>query len=331
MLDMLVLFAAHGSAGEQGGMPPSAPATPSPRSNIFVGPNGVRAGWRLLLFLGVAVVYGWVLGVLARRLGRGIRGFTPFALGLADGVPFLAIFLSALTMGALEKRSLAHYGLPLRQAFGADFWKGAAWGFLALSALLLLLRAHHNFYFGALALSGPALAKFAGAWAVAFLLVGFFEEFLFRGYSLFTLSSGMGFWRSAILLSILFGAVHLRNPGEEWIGGMAAALIGLFFCLTLRRTGSLWFAVGLHASWDYAESFLYSVPDSGAVATGHLLNSSFQGSRWLTGGSVGPEGSVLVFVIIGLMFVAFDRLYRDARFPPSAVSDRPSRADLSLG
>jgi hypothetical protein len=58
---------------------------------------------------------------------------------------------------------------------------------------------------------------------------------------------------------------------------------------------------------------LYSVPDSGGMVTGHLLNSSFHGSRWLTGGSVGPEGSVLVFVVIALMWLVFDRLYPRSR------------------
>jgi hypothetical protein len=80
----------------------------------------------------------------------------------------------------------------------------------------------------------------------------------------------------------------------------------------------LWFAVGLHASWDYSESFIYSVPDSGIVVPGHLLNSSFHGPRWLTGGTVGPEGSALVFVVLGAMFVVFDRLYREVKFPRAA-------------
>jgi hypothetical protein len=56
------------------------------------------------------------------------------------------------------------------------------------------------------------------------------------------------------------------------------------------------------------------VPDSGTTVTGHLLNSSFHGSRWLTGGSVGPEGSVFVFVVIALAWVVFDRVYPSAKF-----------------
>ena len=98
------------------------------------------------------------------------------------------------------------------------------------------------------------------------------------------------------------------------MGGLAAGLIGFFFCLTLRRTGNLWFAVGFHMSFDWGETFLYSVPNSGTVEAGHLLNSSFQGPHWLTGGTVGPEGSVFVFVLIGILWVAFDRLYREVRY-----------------
>ncbi len=97
--------------------------------------------------------------------------------------------------------------------------------------------------------------RFAAAWAVAFLLVGVTEEFLFRGYSLYTLASGIGFWPAAVLLSMFFGAIHLRNIGEDWIGALGTIAIALVFAFSLWRTGSLWFAVGLHASWDWAESF----------------------------------------------------------------------------
>jgi uncharacterized protein len=89
------------------------------------------------------------------------------------------------------------------------------------------------------------------------------------------------------------------------MGGATAALFGLFLCLTLRRTGNLWFALGLHASFVYGETFIHSVPDSGFPSYGHLLNSTLQGPRWLTGGSVGPEASMMMFVVLALMFVLF--------------------------
>jgi hypothetical protein len=71
----------------------------------------------------------------------------------------------------------------------------------------------------------------------------------------------------------------------------------------------------MHAAWDWSETFLYSVPDSGLVLPGHLMNPTFHGSRWLTGGSVGPEGSVLLLVVIAVLWVVFDRMYPRVAYP----------------
>jgi len=284
---------------------------------VFIGSNGLRAGWRLLLFILIAVIVGFFLRTMLPGAASRPAAWS-FIRG--EGIGFLSLVLAAAVMARIENRSFADYALPLRSAFGARFWFGALWGFIALSALLVAIRAGRGFSFGTVALEGTQLAGHAALWAIAFLLVGLLEEFLMRGYALYTLTTGMGFWPSAILLSVIFGAGHLRNAGESWAGGLAAALVGLFFCFTVRRTGDLWFAIGLHAMWDYSESFLYSVPDSGVVVEGHLLNSSFHGPAWLTGGSVGPEGSALVFVVIGVMFVMFDRLYPRSRFPSQVRS-----------
>jgi len=199
------------------------------------------------------------------------------------------------------------------------FWTGLCWGFAAISLLIGALYGLHGFAFGHVVLHGYRLMRFVAFWAIFFLVVGLFEEFLFRGYAQFTLSRGVGFWPAAIALSSVFGLVHRGNTGEHWKGLLAAALIGFFFCLTLRRTGTLWFAVGFHAAWDWGETFFYSVPDSGMPARGHLLSSSPQGQDWLSGGSVGPEGSVLCFLVIGLVWVIFDRTYRHAILPCSGA------------
>ena len=299
------------------GEPSPAPA-PHPASGIFLGPKGLRAGWRLLVFLALTLLIGFALVV---AIGPLVRRFHPPGVLTGEGTGFLAALGASLIMGRLiEHRSLADYGLPGGGAFGLRFWEGILWGFLALTSLLILIHLDHGFDFGTKALAGAEIARYAALWGAAFLTVGFFEEYFFRGYALATLTTGIGFWPSAIVLSAVFGAAHLGNAGEDWTGGLCAGLIGLFFCLTLRRTGSLWFAIGLHASWDFSESFLYSVPDSGAMVPGHLLNSSFHGPRWLTGGSVGPEGSALVFLIIAIMFLLFNTLYRDVGFPPATLS-----------
>jgi membrane protease YdiL (CAAX protease family) len=240
---------------------------------------------------------------------------------LEECLLLLAALLPALPLSKIEGRRFGSYGLPAHGAFRKQFWLGAVWGLAAITLLLLVMRGFGVFHFGYLVLHGMRILKFAAFWGAFFLAVAVYEDFLFRGYSLFTLSEAIGFWPAAILLSFAFGFIHLANGGESWVGALAAACIGLFFCLTLRRTGTLWFAVGMHATWDWGESFLYSVPDSGQVAPGHLLSSSFHGARWLTGGSVGPEGSVFVFVVIGALWVLFDRVY-----PPSRSSTDSTNA-----
>jgi len=109
------------------------------------------------------------------------------------------------------------------------------------------------------ALHGGALWYFLGLWIIANLLIGFSEELQFRSYLLATLADGIGFWAAAILLSIGFGALHyFLKPHERWEDFASTALLGLFVCLTLRRTGSLAFAIGFHAAFDFANLFVWS-------------------------------------------------------------------------
>jgi uncharacterized protein len=303
--------------GEQVGLSSSDQAYPLKARHsahaIFLGPEGLRPGWRIFLYLGMGVVLFLLFSSFQHLIPSRGAGFLWQEMYI-QLVLVVSSLSPAVVMAKIEKRRFGDYGLALRQASGKLFWTGLLWGILALSALMLLMRLFGVFSYGNLALHGSRILKFAVFWGMFFFLVGIFEEFTFRGYTQFTLSQAIGFWPAAYVFSFIFGALHLiGNVGETWLGSLCAALIGLFFCFTLRRTGSLWFAVGMHASWDWGESYLYSVPDSGGTTPGHLLNSSFHGSRWLTGGSVGPEGSVLVFVVIAAAWVVFDRMYQPGR------------------
>jgi uncharacterized protein len=310
----------HESSTElsEGTPPPSSLPEETPRekqhwaSAIFIGANGLRAGWRLLIFAGLFLAIGVALGWLLLA-----RSAVPLwsATARLEAVLFISALIASKVMGHFEKRSLADFGLPSRSMFGARFWEGGVWGFAAISVLLLVLHALGDFDYGTTALTAMSAIKYAGLWGAVFLLVGFAEEYTFRGYPLFTLGTGMGFWPSVLLMSVLFGSVHLGNMGETAMGALLAGFIGLFFCLTLRRTGALWFAIGAHAGWDWGQTFVYGVPDSGEVAGGHLLNPSFHGSKWITGGTVGPEGSVLALVVVAAMMVVAHFRFREIHQP----------------
>ncbi len=306
------------TAGGPGAEPAPAPRKPSVVATIFLGPNGIRAGWRLLislaLFLGIAFVVQWILAHtpyiekhFPRNQSNGPVVMTP-ALGmLLEGLNLFFLLFAVSIMMLIEKRSFADYGLPAKGMFGKRFWIGVPYGFVMLSLLLVAIAALHGFTLGSVDLSHEEALKFGVLYGIVFILVGLFEEFSFRGYLQATLGSGIGFWPAAILLSIAFGALHLGNTGEAIFGAAMAGAFGLVAAFSLARTGNLWFAIGLHAGWDWAETYFYGVPDSGLMARGHLFSATFHGANWLTGGTVGPEGSYLVLgvLLLGALGIHF--------------------------
>ena len=305
--------------------PPPGPVTGA--KSIFWNETELRAGWRVLLFLLIVFLFTVAetfLTTLAHLPQLGRNGITASAMLVQECIGVLATFAAAAIMSMIEDRPFGAYGLPLRTAFRARFWQGAAWGIAMITAMMLLIRAFGGYSFGEVALRGSTLWGYAILWIVVFVFVGLFEEFLFRGYAQYTLATGIGFWPAATALSALFGAVHLHNGGEDNVGALSVFVIGMFFCLTLWRTGNLWFAVGLHAAFDWGETFLFSVPDSGIVAPGHLLNSSFHGPAWLTGGTVGPEASVMAFVVVGISTIIFVLVFPSRTAMVPVVSERPA-------
>jgi len=280
---------------------------PSYAQTLFFGPDGLRSGWGLAFYFGMFYILQQLASVLAWSRDFGASGL--WSALLEEFGMLVSALVPSFVLARVERRPWSVYGLPFARTLGKFFCQGVIWGFASISLLLFALYGLHHFSFGHLVLHGARIAKFAAFWALMFLLVGLFEEFLLRGYAQFTLARGLGFWPAALILSGVFGAIHLRNPGEQWPGVLAVIAIGFFFCLTLQRTGNLWFAVGFHAAWDWGETFFYSVPDSGMMGPGHLLSSSLSGPDWISGGTVGPEGSLLCFIVMALAWLAFDRAY----------------------
>ncbi|HKV03568.1 MAG TPA: type II CAAX endopeptidase family protein [Candidatus Acidoferrales bacterium] len=284
---------------------------------IFLGPSGIRTGWRILnsVWLWIVIATALTLALVAFPAVRSwvptqnLRVVTPTLLFFSEGIGAIAAILSALVLARFEKRSLADYGLPFVRASGKYLGQGLLVGFAMVSALMGLIAAMSGFSPGALAIGGSEAWRSGLLYALGFMMLAVFEEFSFRGYFQATLASAIGFWPAAALLSFGFGGIHIGNPGETIAGVSAAVAFGLLAAFSLRRTGGIWLAIGMHAAWDWGQTYFYSVPDSGMQATGHLLNSSFHGPNWLTGGSAGPEGSVFVFAVLALTAAAIHYVY----------------------
>jgi membrane protease YdiL (CAAX protease family) len=300
---------------------PAPQPQPSTLRKVFIGADGLRAGWSLLIF--VALMAGLLSGINAvlhlmhpvPKAGAADTNITPVFAIIAESLPFLATLLVTWIMSKIERRPNSVYGL------GGDrklplFLAGLAWGVTCLSLLVLTLWKAGLLVIDSRLLFGGAALRYGAIWLLGFLFVGLLEEYLVRGYLQYTLTRGLaglyqsifktrysaalGFWTSAVMFSILFGLGHGSNPGESPIGLLAAGLAGFVFCFSLWRTGSLWWAIGFHTSWDWAQSFLYGVADSGMMAQHHLLATHPVGRPILSGGTTGPEGSIFIVAVLGL-------------------------------
>lgn len=327
---------------------------------IFIGPQGLRAGWSVAVFVGLFIVFAGAINYLLKlaHFNPPKGTFTPSIAFIGEISQLLLLLLVVWIMSLVERRRLGEYNLrgPRRRA---RFGSGLITGFAALSLLVAGLSAGGWLHFGPVGLSGSQVLLYAAEWGIVFLLVGCFEEGLARCYLLYTLARGLnfwwgaglvggtcllvslnpkanglwgayaaallglvpcmwlqwtkapstGFWNAAWVTSVMFGAGHTPNHGENWIGIFAAAAIGFVFCASVKLTGSAWWAIGCHASWDWAETYFYGTADSGLVAKGHLLSASPAGNLLWSGGAVGPEGSALVLAICVLLMALLLLLY----------------------
>jgi len=256
---------------------------------------------RLLVFFVLVLPASFIVGVATRLLFPHLDESARFLLH--DATALVIYLVASWIMGRIEGRTIADYGLPWRRMFRGEFWIGAAIGFACISALVLALRLCGVFFFKGVALSGVEIAIWALVYTLVFVLVAVREEFQFRGYGLVTLTEAIRFWPAAVIWSLLFGAAHLVNTHENWLGSVNAALFGLLLCFLLRRTGNLWLPIGFHAAFDWGETYFYGVADSGITSPGHLLNTSMSGPTWLAGGAVGPEGSVVCTLLIAVTWL----------------------------
>ncbi len=291
--------------------------TTSANVRVFGFGEGLRAFWGIALFLLVWELLRYSVLPLFALLFR----MPPFQGGLVlprtqfvyEGGALLCAAVPTWLIAKVEGRSASIYGFaPQRRLH--NFCKGICTGAALLSLLVIMLRVSGLLIFDGRALFGRDILRYGLIWAGGFLLVALAEEVFLRGYLQFALTRGLsaiyrglfgathanavGFWIAAAILSCAFGFSHAANPDESPLGLISAGLVGLLFCLSLWRTGSLWWAIGFHASWDWAQSFLYGVADSGLMVKGHLFATHPVGRPYLSGGLTGPEGSLYLLPVM---------------------------------
>jgi membrane protease YdiL (CAAX protease family) len=217
----------------------------------------------------------------------------------------LAAILSVyLARKHLDKRTLASLGLqPDRQAIKDILFGFLIAGFLMSIIYLIQFQAGWLSY-KIFAINIPALLPELITWLLVFIVVGFYEEILTRGYHLQNLEEGTTTTLAVLVSSTLFGVLHLRNPNTGWPALIGVSLAGFFLAFAYLRTRQLWLPIGLHIGWNLAEMHLLGFAGSGAPEPA-LVRSVVTGPEVMTGGAFGPEGGLvgLAATVLGIIIL----------------------------
>lgn len=266
---------------------------------IFLSPDRprLRAGWRLLLqtllllvllsFLSLALI---VLSALLRPSSDYNTLGSQIALALAITI---SVFLARRF---LDKSSFASLGLRLSRQAIADILVGMLITFLMMGAIYLAMYLLGWAHFLGFAWQEDPPAVVLGQVLLhffVFVLVGWNEELLSRGYHLQTIASGTTLFWGVVISSSIFGLLHLGNPNASWTSAAGIFLAGVFLAWGYVCTGQLWLPIGLHLGWNFFEGVVFGFPVSG-LEVYPLMRIVVDGPKLWTGGAFGPEAGLII-------------------------------------
>lgn len=231
-------------------------------------------------------------------------------------------------LARFEHRSPLSYGLADRRAL-ARLAMGLCVGVAVFGILLVVLMLCGAIRFEAGHRNALDVLSWGLFWLACYSGVALSEEVLFRGYLLSTLTVGLGPFVATIVTSLLFGLAHLSNGLESPMAVINAVLFGAVLAWSVLRSGSLWWAIGLHAGWDWTESYVAGASDSGIRATGRLMTALPHGSVLWSGGAAGPEGSLMMLLPMSLTAIICAAMFggsRSRRAYHIQANDKPQPA-----
>ncbi|TLZ03476.1 MAG: CPBP family intramembrane metalloprotease [Gammaproteobacteria bacterium] len=298
-------------------------------SRLVLGPDRkLRVLWRAVIFLvladrGVPFLLDPLFGFAATRLQQPSE-FTAANVALNELENFVVALVCTAIFALYERRRVDSYGLPLAEALGARTAEGAAAGVLMAGAVAAGMWLLGGMQIRGFATTGSTLALAALAWLGTNVLIGVAEEFWFRSYLLQSLWKSIGFWPASIVIALLFAADHyFFKTGENVWDVITLVSLSLLMCYSVLRTGTLWFAVGFHISFDYMQLFVIGTPNGARLPQGRLLEATFDGPAWLTGGALGTEASFLMYPMIALLWLYIGWRFRADRPAAGAASGTP--------
>lgn len=275
--------------------------------NLFYSPNEphLRAGWQLIIQL--AMMFG-IMGFLILTFAFINTSFHWKLISTNLLILSTLIQLISFTLSTyIAQRFLAHHpfldlGLRSYEDFGIDIFTGIVLpGFIF--GIVYVAMKHLGWLYTVEQTLQIDIGQ-VGLYCLIFIIVGFQEELLCRGYILQTITNGSNVYWGMLGSSLIFAMMHLGNPGANWMALVGIFFAGMFLAFAAMRTGHLWLSIGLHIGWNFFEGLVWGFPASG-VAIYSPSPVHITGPVLWTGGAFGPEAGLIILpaLAIGAMLV----------------------------
>ncbi|PYD49130.1 hypothetical protein C3920_01215 [Novacetimonas pomaceti] len=261
-----------------------------------------RSGLALLFIATVYIGFDHLAFVIDRPLARAL-GLHTTAKDEMELLPYALLMVVRLLMDlpvvagvcAIVQSPIA--GFPLvGPRMGRLAATGLAIGLIVMVGAILAIMATGNASVAISAQSPLSALSYGSGWLVFDLVGATGEELFGRVAVLLVAERFVGRYGAAIVSGLMFSALHLGNPGASWIWLARLFFQGVLLAYAVYRTGSVWWSVGYHTGWNWASAPLFGAAGSGYLDQGHILDFMPTGSSLMTGGAVGPEGSIFAFV-----------------------------------
>jgi len=273
---------------------------------IFISPSEprLRAGWRLLiqtiLLIPFSIVAGLIIFFLPTDLTSSPTSYPLIVGELAELFAFAGSIY--IVRRFLDKRSVGSLGFKIDKHAALDILAGIIITFMMMGSIFVVMQALGWVTFESFAWNTDSVQTVISQALVfffLFIIVGFNEELLFRGYQLQTITSGLNLFWGLVISSIVFGGLHLGNPNATWVSAAGIFFAGLFLAFGYICTKQLWLSIGLHIGWNFFEGVVFGFPVSGLTIY-PLIHINVSGPKVWTGGAFGPEAGLIILPALAL-------------------------------
>ena len=289
--------------------------------------NEVRSRWKILLvflltfgiIFACSSIMGIILGIIILNNGNidqlmnmnlNSIGNNELIFSISNYLGHISFILACIIIWKVfEKQKVSKMGLTSIKKGYKELIIGLILGAITMSIVAIVIMAIGDIEM-INPINKPEISMSLLYGLIIFIFVGFGEEILSRGYIMSVLKQTRNKWIVLVGPALIFAALHLGNPGIDILSFINLFLVGVLFAYMFMKSKNIWMPIGYHITWNYFQGYIWGFEVSGLNVNG-LYKIKNISNNIINGGEFGPEGGIIVTIIICLTFYFVNRYYKN--------------------